>query len=69
MGYEQLQKKIVIHYRGFLLIEQHDKSWLVRPERSPMLLLPFRTNICSLQEVKQILDMKLSNQTTITEAA
>ena len=68
MGY-QLQEKIVLHYRGFLLIEQHNKSWLVRPERSPMLLLPFRTTICSLQEVKQILDMKLSNQKIIAEAA
>ena len=68
MGY-QLQEKIVLHYRGFLLIEQHNKSWLVRPERSPMLLLPFRTTICSLQEVKQILDKKLSHQKTIAEAA
>ena len=68
MGY-QLQEKIVLHYRGFLLIEQHNKSWLVRPERSPMLLLPFRTSICSLQEVKQILDMKLFNQKIIAEAA
>ena len=68
MGY-QLQEKTILHYRGFLLIEQHNKSWLVRPERSPMLLLPFRTKVCSLQEVKQILDMKLSNQKTIAEAA
>ena len=68
MGY-QLQEKIVLHYRGFLLIEQHNKSWLVRPERSPMLLLPFRTKVCSLQEVKQILDMKLFNHKTIAEAA
>ncbi len=68
MGY-QIQEKKTLRYRGFLLIEQHNKSWLVRPERSPMLLLPFRTTICSLQEVKQILDMKLSNLNIINKAA
>ena len=68
MGY-QLQEKTTLHYRGFLLIEQHNKSWLVRPERSPMLLLPFRTNICSLKEVKTILDIKLANQEIMPQAA
>ena len=68
MGYH-IQEKVILHYRGFLLIEQHNKSWLVRPERSPMMLLPFRTKICSLQEVKKILDMKLSYQKIVAEAA
>ena len=33
----------VVRYRGFVLIPQNDLTWLVRPERSPMSLLPFRT--------------------------
>ncbi len=56
---DQIQKAASIHYRGFILMEQYDKSWLVRPERSPMVLLPFRTQVCSVQAVKSILDMKL----------
>ena len=46
-------------YRGFLLLKQSNNTWLVRPERSPMILLPFRTRPCSLKEVKQILDNKI----------
>ena len=49
----------VIRYRGFLLLEQPNQTWLVRPERSPMLLLPFRTKKCSVIQVKSILDQKL----------
>ncbi len=51
---------IAIRYRGFLLLKQPNQSWLVRPERSPMILLPFRTKPCSLEEVKVILDTRLS---------
>ncbi len=54
-----LHSSSTIRYQGFLLIEQHNKSWLVRQERSPLRLLPFRTVICSLSEAKQILDNKL----------
>ena len=50
---------LAIHYRGFLLLAQPNNSWLIRPERSPMKLLPFRTHICSLEEAKNLLDIKL----------
>ncbi len=67
---KNLYSKIqIIHYRGFLLLEQHNKTWLVRPERSPMMLLPFRTSICSLMEVKQILDKKLTYKEEYRKAA
>ena len=59
----------IIHYKGFLLIEQLNRSWLIRPENSPLLLLPFRTDICSLVEAKQLLDARLSEKSTIPEAA
>tara|TARA_B100001250_G_C19564198_1_gene684730 strand:- start:287 stop:493 length:207 start_codon:yes stop_codon:yes gene_type:complete len=61
--------KQIIHYRGFILIQEHNKSWLVRPERSPMFLLPFRTPKCSVLEVKKILDLKLSLSDEYTQAA
>ena len=59
----------IIRYKSFLLIEQHNRSWLIRPENSPLLLLPFRTDICSLVEAKQLLDDRLSEKLTIPEAA
>ena len=59
----------VIRYKGFLHIEHHNRRWLIRPENSPLLLLPFRTDICSLVEVKQLLDTRLSKKSTIPEAA
>ena len=59
----------IIRYKGFLLIEQLNRSWLIRPENSPLLLLPFRTDICSLVEAKQLLDDRLSEKSTIPEAA
>ena len=65
----QREQKTVIRYRGFLLLEEHNKSWLVRPERSPMLLLPFRTHTCSVREVKKILDAKLLAMQEITKVA
>ncbi|WP_320675794.1 hypothetical protein [Prochlorococcus sp. MIT 1300] len=58
-----------VRYRGFLLLPQMNNSWLVRPERSPMKLLPFRTEPCSLTEVKKILDERLANQKTLSRAA
>tara|TARA_Y100001968_G_scaffold45599_1_gene35709 strand:+ start:91691 stop:91918 length:228 start_codon:yes stop_codon:yes gene_type:complete len=54
-----LPEKIATRYRGFLFLKQHDKTWLIRLERSPMFLLPFRTKVCSIEEAKNILDMKL----------
>ena len=65
----KLQHYPAIRYRGFLLLKQHNHSWLVRPERSPMILLPFRTPTCSISEVKKILDMKLAQVTPIPQAA
>ncbi len=59
----------IIHYKGFLLIEQKNKSWLIRPEHSPLLILPFRTDICSLGEAKKLLDDKLSGKAKIPKAA
>ena len=60
--------RTAIRYKGFVLLEQPNKSWLVRPERSPMLLLPFRTPICTLSEVKAILDQKLACKEKVIEA-
>ena len=51
-----------VRYRGFLLMPQTNQSWLVRPERSPMLLLPFRTPTCSLADVKALVDWRLSQE-------
>ena len=56
-----------VRYRGFLLLRQPNKSWLIRPERSPMQLLPFRTSVCSLTEAKKILDLKLSQLEVINK--
>ncbi len=56
-------------YRGFILIEHPNQTWLVRPERSPMVLLPFRTQSCSLEKVKAILDLRLSEAQAIQQAA
>ena len=58
-----------IRYRGFLLLKQPNQKWLVQPERSPMLVLPFRTKICSLTEVKRIIDRKLNEEIQGQEAA
>ena len=33
-----LDPQYAIRYRGFVLLEQHNSSWLVRPERSHMTL-------------------------------
>ena len=59
----------VVRYRGYLLLPQINQSWLVRPERSPMRLLPFRTPTCSLADVKALLDWHLSQESTEIGAA
>ena len=59
----------VVRYRGYLLLPQVNQSWLVRPERSPMRLLPFRTPTCSLADVKALLDWRLSQESTGIGAA
>ena len=59
----------VVRYRGYLLLPQINQSWLVRPERSPMRLLPFRTPTCSLADVKALLDWRLSQESTEIGAA
>ncbi len=48
-----------IRYRGFILLPHSDNSWLVRPERSPMSVLPFKTGACSLTELKEKLDLQI----------
>ena len=65
----QHDQNVVVRYRGFLLLPQPNHTWLVRPERSPMLLLPFRTTSCSLAEVKKILEKKLSKEIDMNQAA
>lgn len=64
-----MSQQAVVRYRGFLLLPQTNQSWLVRPERSPMRLLPFRTPSCSLADVKALLDSRLSEQTSELHAA
>ena len=64
-----MNRQAVVRYRGFLLLPQVNQSWLVRPERSPMRLLPFRTPTCSLADVKALLDWRLSQEETEIKAA
>lgn len=52
----------VVRYRGFVLIPQGDLTWLIRPERSPMKILPFRAPASSLSDVKALVDWRLSQQ-------
>lgn len=61
MGFP-MSREAVVRYRGYLLLPQINQSWLVRPERSPMQLLPFRTPTCSLADVKALLDWRLSQE-------
>ncbi len=49
----------IVRYRGFVLLRQGDLGWLVRPERSPMRVLPFRAPACSLADVKALVDWRL----------
>jgi hypothetical protein len=48
-----------VRYRGFVLIPQADLTWLIRPERSPMRILPFRAPASSLTDVKALVDWRL----------
>ena len=64
-----MSQQAVVRYRGFLLLPQTNQSWLVRPERSPMRLLPFRKSSCSLADVKALMDWRLSEQTSEIHAA
>ncbi|MCT0198435.1 hypothetical protein KQ313_01870 [Synechococcus sp. CS-1325] len=50
----------MVRYRGFVLLPQPDLTWLVRPERSPMGVLPFRTPASSLDDVKALVDWRLN---------
>ena len=50
----------VVRYRGFVLIPEPDLSWQVRPERSPMHVLPFRAPACSVADVKALIDWRLA---------
>ena len=58
-----------VRYRGFILLQQRNNSWLVRPERSPMRLLPFRTPTCSLADVKALLDWRLEQDKSLISVA
>ncbi len=53
-------KRWFVRYRGFVLMPQSDLTWLVRPERSPMPVLPFRTPASSLADVKALVDWRLN---------
>lgn len=64
-----LDPQYAIRYRGFVLLQQRNNSWLVRPERSPMRLLPFRTPTCSLADVKALLDWRLEQETNLISVA
>ena len=58
-----------IRYRGFVLLEEANHTWNVRPERSPMTVLPFRTPTCSLEDVKALVDWRLSQEEQLIRVA
>ncbi len=58
-SHQPLGVRASVRYRGFVLIPQADLTWLVRPERSPMHLLPFRAPASSLADVKALVDWRL----------
>lgn len=58
--YAQAVQQPPVRYRGFVLIPQTDLTWVVRPERSPMTMLPFRAPASSVQDVKALIDWKLN---------
>jgi len=60
---------LTIRYQGFVLLEQIDHSWIVRPERSPITVMPFRTPTCSLEDVKALVDWKLSQEQSLIQTA
>jgi hypothetical protein len=49
-----------VRYRGFVLIPQNNLTWLIRPERSPMRVLPFRAPASSLSDVQALIDWRLA---------
>ncbi|MCT0225334.1 hypothetical protein [Synechococcus sp. CS-1328] len=53
---------VVVRYRGFVLIPIVPTGWLVRPERSPMVVLPFRFPAASLDQLKAEIDGRLLDQ-------
>ena len=57
---EPWRERSVVRYRGFVLIPQADLGWLIRPERSPMTILPFRVPPNSLSDVKALVDWRLT---------
>ena len=63
------EPQFAVRYRGFILLLQPNQSWLVRPERSPMQLLPFRTTICALEDAKSLVDWKLRTSPDLIEVA
>ena len=63
------EPQFAVRYRGFILLQQPNQSWLVRPERSPMQLLPFRTAICSIDDAKSLVDWKLEANPNWIEVA
>lgn len=63
-----LHRHSVVRYRGFVLIPQTNLTWLVRPERSPMRMLPFRAPASSVADVKALVDWRL-NQPNGDQAA
>ena len=54
----------IVRYRGFVLIPQADLTWLIRPERSPMAVLPFRAPASSLTDVKALVDWRLEHRSS-----
>ena len=58
----QSEANIPIKYRDFLLFEESNNTWKIQPAKSPMLLIPFKTQACSLEEAKRILDIKLATE-------
>ena len=63
------EPQFAVRYRGFILLQQPNQSWLVRPERSPMQFLPFRTAICSIDDAKSLVDWKLETNPNWIEVA
>jgi len=57
---EPWRESSIVRYRGFVLIPQADLGWLIRPERSPMTILPFRVPPNSLSDVKALVDWRLT---------
>lgn len=51
-----------VRYRGFVLIPQSNLTWLIRPERSPMRVLPFRAPASSLSDIRALIDWRLAQQ-------